>query len=371
MAAQLDAQSLHWQAKKKKRRRPLPLPLSLPLRPSWKIPDASMTFSYRMTERDIRKLIQLRASNGAIFTGQRHSAMRGWRAIRQELGLERMVSARQLKKKWDNLKEKYRVLKNPPAGMERPGPPSWRWFQLMDEAASGRLAASAKVLQPSALRDAQDHRETRFTFGDLAAHASEPEVVAVAHVLSVDVSEASGHEKMDLATEAGPHLHPHNVASYATVMPDGLAADAAHSDEAEAPSCGSPADHKRTRQDLERADLEREWAALERDRAALERDRAALERDRAALERDRARLDRDRAFLGRDRAFLERDRALLERARPVLTESKEMADGASPGKDVTLRSELCQNLMAVDIGPEQLESTQRLVSLFSKLVDKL
>lgn len=31
------------------------------------------------------------------------------RAIRKEMGLQGMLSARQLKKKWDNLKEKYRV----------------------------------------------------------------------------------------------------------------------------------------------------------------------------------------------------------------------------------------------------------------------
>lgn len=54
-------------------------------------------------------MIQLRATNAAIFTGRRNSAMRGWRAIRKEMGLQGMLSARQLKKKWDNLKEKYRV----------------------------------------------------------------------------------------------------------------------------------------------------------------------------------------------------------------------------------------------------------------------
>ncbi|XP_077374031.1 uncharacterized protein LOC144016585 isoform X2 [Festucalex cinctus] len=314
-----------------------------------------MTFSYRMTERDIRKLIELRASNSAIFTGQKHSAMRGWRAIRQELGLEGMVSARQLKKKWDNLKEKYRVLKKPPAGMERPGRPSWRWFQLMDEAASGRLAGSAKLLEPAALRDAHDHRvQPRFTFGDLAARASS----LASDQQLVTVPEASGNQKTEAATEADPHLHPHDVALYATLTPDGLASDAAHSDDAEAASCDSPAaaaDHKRNRR------------GLERDRATLERDRATLERDRAALERDRVCLDRDRAFLDRDRAFLERDRALLDRARPP-----ETADGgAAPGKEATARSGFCHNLTAVDIGPEQLESTQRLVSLFGKLVDKL
>ncbi|XP_019729565.1 uncharacterized protein LOC109518261 isoform X2 [Hippocampus comes] len=328
--------------------------------------------------------------------------MRGWRAIRQELGLEGMVSARQLKKKWDNLKEKYRVLKHPPAGMERPGRPSWRWFQLMDEAASGHLAASGKLLEPSVLDDADDNTVPHFTFGDLAAHAaslgsdeeaeacSEVVVAAPQNVLSADVSEANGDGKTEVPSDAGGQLQPDDVALYATLLPEGLAADAVHSDDAEAPACGSPAEHEQLhdRRGLgpRSKGLERELAALERERAALERERAVLERDRAALERDRVCLDRDRAFLDRDRAFLERDRALLDRAREeaarsgsLLANAEEMAenqravggDGEPPGKEGVESTRFCQNLMAIDVGLEQLESTQRLVSLFSKLVDKL
>ncbi|XP_051916367.1 uncharacterized protein LOC127597410 isoform X2 [Hippocampus zosterae] len=320
--------------------------------------------------------------------------MRGWRAIRQELGLEGMVSARQLKKKWDNLKEKYRVLKHPPAGMERPGRPSWRWFQLMDEAASGHLAASGKLLEPSSLDDAaDDNTAPHFTFGDLAAHAAsigsdeeaeacgEVVVAAPQNVLSADVSEASGDGKTEVPPDAGSQLLPHDVALYATLLPEGLAAD-----DAEAPACGSPAERDRRDLGPRSKGLEQERAALEQDRAALERERALLERDRAALERDRVCLDRDRAFLDRDRAFLERDRALLDRAREeaarsgsLLANAEEMAenqraadgDGEPPAKEGVEPTRFCQNLMAFDVGLEQLESTQRLVSLFGRLVDKL
>ncbi|XP_049578117.1 uncharacterized protein [Syngnathus scovelli] len=357
-----------------------------------------MSFAYRMTERDIRKMIELRAANSAIFTGQRHSAMRGWRAIRQELGLEGMVSARQLKKKWDNLKEKYRILKNPPAGMERSGRPLWRWFQLMDQASTGRLATSAKRLEPSALDD-DDNNVPRFTFDDLAQHTAqlgsdeeaeacdEDVDTAVQNLLSVDVPEVNGDTKMDVQQAAGQHLRPHDIA----LLHEGLARGGHEVEveaEVEVPSCGSPADHEllRDRQDWDRAALERDRVVLDRDRAALERDRAALERDRAALERDRVCLDRDRALLDRDRAFLERDRALAERAREeaararsLLTDGKGMLeseraareDNELSGKQGIVPTSFYQNLMAIEVRPEQLESTRRLVSLFSKLVDKL
>ncbi|KAF1386297.1 hypothetical protein PFLUV_G00093140 [Perca fluviatilis] len=37
--------------------------------------------TYRMTDRDITRMIQLRATNTSIFTGKRNSAMRGWRSV--------------------------------------------------------------------------------------------------------------------------------------------------------------------------------------------------------------------------------------------------------------------------------------------------
>lgn len=205
--------------------------------------------------------------------------------------------------------------------------------------------------------------------------------------MSADVSEASGDGKTEVPADAGSQLQPHDAAQYTTLLPEGLAADAVHSDDAGAPACGSPAEHEQLhdRRGLgpRSKGLEQERAALVQERVALERERAVLERERAALERDRVCLDRDRAFLDRDRAFLERDRALLDRAREkaarsgsLLANAEEMAenrrgDGEPLGKEGVEPTRFCQNLMAIDVGFEQLESTQRLVSLFSKLVDKL
>uniref|UniRef100_A0A8D3E4Q8 Myb/SANT-like DNA-binding domain-containing protein n=1 Tax=Scophthalmus maximus TaxID=52904 RepID=A0A8D3E4Q8_SCOMX len=175
------------------------------------------------------------------------------RAISREMGLQGLMSARQLKKKWGNLKEKYRMLKNPPQGMENCArPSSWRWFHLMDLAMSGRLDGTAETLRPSPLDEDPQH------------------------------------------TTDLPPLSP------ADVELDGKL---------------SALRDERRALEQEQAEFDRELIALERDRELLNRDTAALQRERAAVDRDRAADDRDRAFLDRDRAVLERDRAFPERDR--------------------------------------------------------
>nr|XP_057932404.1 uncharacterized protein LOC131131589 isoform X2 [Doryrhamphus excisus] len=347
-----------------------------------------MAFSYRMTDRDIQQLIHLRATNHAIFTGQRNSAMQGWRAIRREMGLQGMLSARQLKKKWDNMKEKYRALKNSPEGLQN-RTNSWRWFHLMDEAMSGRLAGTAKVVEPSLLDDDED-AVPHFSFAHMVTHPPELKVnervegvQVLQDVFTVGVTEVRRDNvisKTESPGDASTEPLCQNGVLYATLLSEGIMA---HSDDnnsmvpMSSPSCadGRLLDE---RQDLEkrlieverdRVDVQRDRAALQRDRAALERDRVSIQRDRAAIERDRVCLDRDRAFLDRDRAFLERDRALLEQANALLKSPGEIREieQASPGEV----EGLYQHVLAVDVDPEQLESTQRLVSLFQKLVDKL
>ncbi|XP_055789794.1 uncharacterized protein LOC129862310 isoform X1 [Salvelinus fontinalis] len=106
-------------------------------------------FSYKLTEEDTKRLIELRASNEALFTGKRNTAKPAWRAIVKEMGLAGKLSADQVAKKWDNLKTKFKDLKYPPRGMENQSTPaSWPWFQLMNDAFEGRLAARAPKITP-------------------------------------------------------------------------------------------------------------------------------------------------------------------------------------------------------------------------------
>lgn len=88
-----------------------------------------------MTEEDVKRLIEFRASNEALFTGKRNSAKIAWRyvthlyisnncgrvtlsptpvcllpsTILKGLGLEGKLTSEQIAKKWDNLRTKYKV----------------------------------------------------------------------------------------------------------------------------------------------------------------------------------------------------------------------------------------------------------------------
>ncbi|XP_068580184.1 rootletin-like [Cebidichthys violaceus] len=387
-----------------------------------------MENTYRMTDRDIKLLIQLRATNADIFTGRKNSAMRGWRAIRNEMGIQGALSAQQLKKKWDNLKDKYRVLKNPPLGMETPTS-SWRWFHLMDEAMCGRLAGTASVVQPSTLSEDEDNVSSAAAVPSLLLPKTEASFSGLESGALRDVLELSGIEAESRTgspaevVSAGriPECEPAANKSqtgavlYATLLPGctfesvGTPAPSSSSPlplQLRQPPVGLAAAGPGGEPDRRLEELQREWRALEReqaefdrelialerdrdtlsrDTAALERDRELLDRERAVLDRDRVVLDRDRAFLDRDRAFLDRDRVFLERAREDLererallrreSEEEPAVDGRqaqrSTEKEVVLQTRFYQRLMAADLDPDQLETRQRLLCLFQRLVEKL
>ncbi|XP_056138252.1 uncharacterized protein LOC130114408 [Lampris incognitus] len=106
-------------------------------------------FTYKLTEEDTRRLIELRAANEFLFTGRRNTAKPAWRGIVKELGLTGKITPDQVAKKWDNLKTKFKDLKFPPRGMEnQTNPASWPWFQLMSDALEGRLAGKAPRVTP-------------------------------------------------------------------------------------------------------------------------------------------------------------------------------------------------------------------------------
>ncbi|XP_054476608.1 uncharacterized protein LOC129108728 [Anoplopoma fimbria] len=397
---------------------------------------AKMENAYRMTDGDIRLMIQLRATNADIFTGRKNSAMRGWRAIRNEMGMQKVLTAQQMKKKWNNLKEKYRALKNPPVGMETQTR-SWRWFYLMDEAMNGQLAGTASVVRPSPPREDEEEAansppphppKTEVSFTGL----SSVEMGALEDVMELSGIEACGSVEAESRTESPAEFVPdghhrdrlrgpeaenaainktQTTVLYATLLPDctletnktpassGLAvtedreADgrlvelqrewrALEREQAEFDRELIALERDREMLNRDTATVERDRAAVERDRAAVERDRGVLDRDRVVLDRDRAFLDRDRAFLDRDRVFLERaredlerERALLRRERAVLQREGPAVDGhqaeVTTEKEVVLQSRFYQRLMSADLDPDQLETRQRLVCLFQRLVEKL
>lgn len=326
-------------------------------------------------------------------------------------------------------------VKNPPEGTENQNQPtSWRWFKLMDEAMTGRLAGTANFVQPI-VQDDEEENAGRATpplivgapFSEMAP--LEDDVDTLGDALNISGIEtyqkvaretAKNSEIPSTTGETAQVINPeHKLLSqptvnnqpaliYATLLPDYVVET---SKTVPAPSKDKVreagevdrklAELRKERQTLEQeqAEFDKELIALERDRellrrdmttlerdrtnldrerAAVERDRAALERDQAVLERDRMVLDRDRAFLDRDRAFLERDRVFVERAREDLERERALWKRERDGlpaemteKEVVLQTRFYQSLNAADPDPEQQETRQRLVSLFQRLVEKL
>ncbi|KAM4619553.1 uncharacterized protein ACJ7VT_008689 isoform 1-T2 [Polymixia lowei] len=315
--------------------------------------------TYKMTDKDIKLLIKLRATNDVIFTGKRNSALRAWKAIRKEMGLQGQLRAVQLKKKWENLKKKYKELQNPPAGVEKCSKPnSWRWFHLMDQAMSGHLAGSARVLNPSLFDE--DRRE--------APWPSEPACIGNEAVEGeVLETEAPGGQGTPTDCEEG--------LTVMTVTEEGDATGVSDSDDLTTINVGryvsletAELDRQIAELERERHILEEEQAEFDRERLILERERellnrgvACVERDRAALENHRAAVDRERAVLERDRAVLEWDRAVLERDRAELLREKE----------ASLLSRLSQNWSAAELEEDRMERRQRLLCLWERLIEKL
>ncbi|XP_076128379.1 uncharacterized protein LOC143109505 [Alosa pseudoharengus] len=95
---------------------------------------------YKWTNDDTAMLIDWRARNAGIFSGRRLTAIRGYEVFVKERGLEGLVSPAFIKKKWENLKQKYVTLKR--VSMESgtdAAAESWRWYSQMEDALGGRI----------------------------------------------------------------------------------------------------------------------------------------------------------------------------------------------------------------------------------------
>ncbi|KAG9267191.1 hypothetical protein AMEX_G19879 [Astyanax mexicanus] len=110
-------------------------------------------FLYKWTKVSTEAFIKARAEEETLFTGEKNSAMSGWRTVLQKIGLEGKVAPQQARKKWDNLKKKYKELKCPPTGSGTENgeatAASWPWFTIMDEALGRRHSIVPPVLVAS------------------------------------------------------------------------------------------------------------------------------------------------------------------------------------------------------------------------------
>lgn len=368
--------------------------------------------NYKMTENDITRLIKLRATNDAIFTGKRNSAMPAWRAMLKELGLQGRLTALQLKKKWENMKMKYKDFKYPPVGLEnKVNPNSWRWFPLMDQAMTGQLAGTAQILNPSLFDMEEDSTfspvplkrlclkpegndgvnifefwaKAQLGVGCEAENTEGDGSTSYNNAPATEMQRATAECERALQSEASADKTVETETEFliGASESDGVAERSERKDmvsQNKRPIMVNPsrnidremaelerqiAELEKERELLEReqADLDRDRLMMEREREVLNRDRASLEHGRVTLENDRASIDRERAVLDRDRAVLDRNRASIERERAELVKERE----------TFLQSRITQSngSRESELDPPRLERRERLFLLFEKLIEKL
>ncbi|XP_062848354.1 uncharacterized protein LOC134310651 [Trichomycterus rosablanca] len=78
------------------------------------------------SDEDTKNLIRWRVANQALFTGKRNAAVRGFEAFVLENRMQGKVTPTYVKRKWENLKQKYKELKCPPTGDAAEASPSSR-----------------------------------------------------------------------------------------------------------------------------------------------------------------------------------------------------------------------------------------------------
>ncbi|XP_039466113.1 uncharacterized protein LOC120439317 isoform X1 [Oreochromis aureus] len=113
-------------------------------------------YTFKWTKEQTADFIKTRGENDHLFTGVKNSATVGWRTVLEKLGLQGKVTPLQAKKKWDNLKKRYKDCKCPGSGEGVSGKPTaatWPWFGLMDEVMGQRPSIRPPVLISSLPED--------------------------------------------------------------------------------------------------------------------------------------------------------------------------------------------------------------------------
>uniref|UniRef100_A0A8C2Z5J1 Si:dkeyp-38g8.5 n=1 Tax=Cyclopterus lumpus TaxID=8103 RepID=A0A8C2Z5J1_CYCLU len=276
----------------------------------------SFLFSLSVSANEVEDFVKLRVSNTYLFSGRRNTSMWAWRAILKHMGLQHKMTHSQASKKWENMKKRYKGLKNPSDGM-KVFPDAWPYFNLMDDAMEGRKVSMATDSPPAFLAGGPEI--------EVSLNGDEDEEVAEETSREIDrAMQEMEHGRDMLDGERQVMEREKRVMEREKQVVE------------------------RERQVLqrERAALDRDVAALDRDRASLERERATMEREKAVMERERALVEKDRDVVSRDRLALEREKAQLDRLSTTSERTEEVTEDGSSAKDsvVTDRKEQFLNL---------------------------
>ncbi|CAL8387893.1 unnamed protein product [Gadus morhua 'NCC'] len=105
---------------------------------------------YKWSDEDTVAFVRWRVAHNKTFSGGRATNAAGYKVFLEERRLLGRVTAPFLKRKWENLKQKYKDLKNTPTSVSTEGDEttaaSWKWFDLMHEAIGDRPSVTPPVL---------------------------------------------------------------------------------------------------------------------------------------------------------------------------------------------------------------------------------
>ncbi|XP_067308314.1 uncharacterized protein [Pseudorasbora parva] len=117
---------------------------------------AAGEYTYKWSKKQTAQFIKMRAEKDYLFTGAKNSASVAWSTILEKMDLLGKVTPLQAKKKWENLKRKYKNCKCTVSGEGVSGKPNaatWPWFVLMDEVLGQRHSKTPPVLIASIPED--------------------------------------------------------------------------------------------------------------------------------------------------------------------------------------------------------------------------
>ncbi|XP_026860497.2 UBX domain-containing protein 1 isoform X1 [Electrophorus electricus] len=107
--------------------------------------------NFKWTDANTADLIVWRVSNSSLFTGKRNTAMRAFEQFVKEKALEGKVTPAWVKKKWENLRQKYKDIKNLSMVGGEPCAAPWKWYAVMDQALSGEITCTSMTTFPTIL----------------------------------------------------------------------------------------------------------------------------------------------------------------------------------------------------------------------------
>ncbi|XP_028255251.1 microtubule-associated protein 1A [Parambassis ranga] len=305
-------------------------------------------YTYKPSNKEIVELVKLRISNNHLFSGKRHSSIRSWRAILKHMGLHHKMTHSQVSKKWENMKKRYKELKNLSGGAQM-FPSTWPFFSLMDDALAGRLEGSAPILQAfSGAKDDPDFLPTFKSKKRKGSTVTPPAVVAVADGPEIEVL-LSGDETREAEEEEEAEEGSEKIDCIVQ--------------EVENERCLTDSEQFLER---EKEVIERERLVLQRERAVLDREIAVLDRDRALLERERAMMEREKTVMERERAMVEKDRDSVCRERLALEREKAKLEKLFTAKERT--KEVTENGNMADVS-DAMDKKERFLDLFEKLIE--